>query len=419
MINHSRLERIIREQAENFQEKDAGTDRDVNFKKYLKTSRIVVVSGIRRSGKSTLLRQFSRHYEKFYYLNFDDERLVDFSVSDFQNLMLVFQKQFPSKVIFLDEIQNVEKWERFARRIFEEGYKIFITGSNAKLLSSELATHLTGRYCKLELYPFSFKEFLRFKKVEHWLTTTRKEAEIMRNFDSYLEGGGFPEYLKNKNREALNHIFEDIVYRDLLARFKIREVKNFKLLVNYLFTNFTAETSYNSLKKWLGIKSATTVKNYIEFMQESYLVFELLKYDFSLKKQYVSNKKIYVIDNGMRNTAAFSFSKDSGKLLENMVFLELRRRGGEIFYYKGKKECDFLKREGLSIKEAIQVAESLDNLDSEKREVEGLWEAMERFGLKKGLILTRDESQVIKKKGKSITIKPVYQWLLEEKKSET
>jgi uncharacterized protein len=413
MINQRYLEQIVREQAENFKEKDAETVRDIDFKKYLKTPQITVISGIRRSGKSTLLKQFSKHYPDYYYLNFDDERLVDFSVSDFQNLMVVFQKQFPSKVIFLDEIQNVEKWERFVRRIFEEGYKIFITGSNAKLLSSELATHLTGRYYKIELYPFSFKEFLRLNKVDHRQITSKKEVEILKNFDSYLEGGGFPEYVKNKNKESLKQIFEDIVYRDLLTRFKIREVKNFKLLINYLFTNFTGEISYNSLKILLEIKSATTVKNYIEFMRESYLIFELLKYDFSLKKQYVSNKKAYVIDNGVRNAIAFSFSKDSGKLLENLVFLELQRRREEIFYYKDKRECDFLVLKGLSVKEAIQVVLSLDNPETEKREIEGLWEAMEKFKLKKGLILTHSESRVIKKVGRTITVKPAYQWLLE------
>lgn len=314
----------------------------------------------------------------------------------------------------MDEIQNVQKWERFARRIFEEGYKIFITGSNAKLLSSELATHLTGRYYKIELYPFSFEEFLRFNKVDYDQITSKKEAKILKNFDSYLEGGGFPEYVKNKKNESLEKIFEDIIYRDLLTRFRIREIKNFKLLINYLFTNFTGETNYNSLKNLLDFKSATTVKNYIEFMQESYMVFELFKYDYSLKKQYVSNKKIYVIDNGIRNAVAFSFTKDSGKLLENMIFLELTRREKDIFYYKGKKECDFLIRKGLRISEAIQVSQSLDNPETVKRELDGLLEAMEKFKLKKGLIITESQEEERKIKGKKITIVPAWKWLLEK-----
>lgn len=414
MINQRHLEKIIREQRRTFEDKDPGTSRNIDFQKYLKTGQITVISGIRRSGKSTLLKQFSRHYPNYYYLNFDDERLIDFAVSDFQSLMVAFQKQFSSKVIFLDEIQNVQKWERFARRIFEEGYKIFITGSNAKLLSSELATHLTGRYYKIELYPFSFEEFLRFNKVDYSQITSKKEAKILKNFDSYLEGGGFPEYVKNKKNESLEQIFEDIIYRDLLTRFKIREIKNFKLLINYLFTNFTGETNYNSLKNLLDFKSATTVKNYIEFTRESYMVFELFKYDYSLKKQYVSNKKIYVIDNGIRNAVAFSFTKDSGKLLENMVFLELTRREEDIYYYKGKKECDFLVRKGLRISEAIQVSQGLDNPETEKREINGLLEAMEKFQLKKGLIITESQEEERKIKGKKIKIVPAWKWLLEE-----
>lgn len=412
MMNQNYLEKIIQDQAKTFKEKDPGTARELDFKKYLKTEQITVISGIRRSGKSTLLKQFSQHYQNYYYLNFDDERLIDFSVSDFQNLMVVFQKQYSSKVIFLDEIQNVQKWERFARRIFEEGYKIFITGSNAKLLGSELATHLTGRYYKIELFPFSFKEFLRLRKVDYGRIISEKEAEILRNFDGYLQGGGFPEYVKNKKDESLKQIFEDIIYRDIITRFKIREVKNFKLLVNYLFTNLTGETNYNSLKNLLNFKSATTIKNYIEFMRESYLVFELFKYDYSLKKQYVSNKKIFVIDNGVRNAVAFSFSKDTGKLLENLIFLELTRRGEEIFYYKGKKECDFLIRQGLKITEAIQVAQSLANPETDKREIAGLLEAMEKFKLKKGLIITESQEEVKKIKGKIIKIVPAWKWLL-------
>ena len=413
MMNQSYLEKIIQDQLKAFREKDPGTAREIDFGKYLKTEQITVVSGIRRSGKSTLLKQFSHHYPNFYYLNFDDERLLGFSVSDFQNLMVVFQKQFSSKTIFLDEIQNVEKWERFVRRIFEEGYKIFITSSNAKLLGSELATHLTGRYYKIELFPFSFKEFLQLRQVNYDRISSKKEAEILKNFNGYLRGGGFPEYVKNKEAESLKQIFADIIHRDILTRFKIREVKNFKMLVNYLFTNFTQETNYNSLKELLNFKSATTVKNYIEFMQESYLVFELFKYDYSLKKQYVSNKKVYVIDNGVRNAVAFSFSQDTGKLLENLVFLELKRQGREIFYYKSKKECDFLVRQGLRIREAIQVTQNLVNPKTEKRELDGLLEAMEKFELKKGLIITEDQEETRQVSGKSIQIIPAWKWLLE------
>lgn len=412
MLTIEYLERIVVDQAVTFREKKLGIPRDIDFQQYLKTKQITVISGVRRSGKSVLLKQFSHHYTSFHYLNFDDERLVDFAVSDFQNLMIAFGKQADARIIFLDEIQNVPKWERFVRRIFEEGYKIFITGSNAKLLSGELATHLTGRYLKIELYPFSFKEFLIFHKFAVGQGGTKKEVTILKYLDQYMVGGGFPEFIKTENNAINKQIFEDIIYRDLLARFKIRETKNFKLLVNYLFTNFTGEMSYNALKKLLAIKSATTVKNHIGFICESYLAFELFKYDFSLKKQYVSNKKIYVIDNGLRNSVAFSFSEDAGKMLENMVFLELKRRELEVYYHKDKKECDFVVRQGMKISEAIQVTKILDN-NNEKREIQGLLEAMEKFNLKAGLIITESQEEKRKINGKNISIIPVWKWLLD------
>lgn len=233
MIKMALLSEVIEDQLSKFKNKDTGLSRDVEFDKYIKTTQITVVSGIRRSGKSTLLAQFSKKFENFYYFNFDDDRIVGFTIEDFQELTVAFQKLYPSKVIFLDEIQNVEGWERFIRRIYDEGYKIFITGSNAKLLSSELATHLTGRYVKIELYPFSFKEFLQFKKVDYKKKTSAAKAEIMKFFDEYLKVGGFPDFLKYNDDEFLKRIYNDILYKDLLVRFKIKEVKAFKELAAF------------------------------------------------------------------------------------------------------------------------------------------------------------------------------------------
>lgn len=412
MLNLTLLEEVVNDQMEDFKKKDIGIIRDVDFSKYEKTRQITVISGIRRSGKSTLLAQFSKKFKNFYYINLDDERLLDFTVRDFSNLMIVFRKNFESKNIFLDEIQNIPKWERFVRRLYDEGYKIFLTGSNAKLLSSELATHLTGRYVKISLYPFSFKEFLKYEKIDPAKKNSANKAKILKKFDVYLNNGGFPEFIKSKDDEFLKRVYDDILYKDLLVRFKIREVKAFKQLSAYLFTNFTSEISYNSLKSILGFKSTTSVKNYVEFMQESFLIFELFKYDYSLKRQIVSDKKIYVIDNGLRNNVAFYFSDDFGKMLENMVFLELKRRNKEIFYYKGKKECDFLTKEKTKITGAIQVTKNL-NEKNEKRELDGLSEAMRKFGLKKGIILTLDQKEFKRKNGFDIEIIPVSEWLLE------
>lgn len=415
MIKNTLLSEVIEDQLNKFKSKDVGVPRDVDFDKYIRTRQVTVVSGIRRSGKSTLLVQFSKKFENFYYVNFDDDRLADFTVKDFQQLMIVLQKKYQSQIIFLDEIQNITGWERFVRRIHDEGYKIFITGSNAKLLSSELATHLTGRYVKIELFPFSFKEFLRLRNVSYEKKSSAEKARVLKYFEIYLKYGGFPEFLKYDDEEFLKRVYDDILYKDLLVRFKVKEIKAFKQLASFLFTNFTKEVSYNSLKNTLGFKSGTSVKNYIEFMRESFLVFELYKYDYSLKKQFVSDKKIYVIDNGLRNAVAFYFSEDLGRMLENLVFMELKRRGKKLYYFKDKKECDFLIKEKSKIVEALQVSKDMQTGANEDREFDGLIEAMKKFDLKKGTVLTEYNEDIIKRDGFKINIVPIWKWLLDSR----
>lgn len=409
----SLLEEVVNDQLEHFQKKDTGTPRRVDFERHLKSRQITVISGIRRSGKSTLMSQFARQTGEYYYINFDDERLINFAVEDFQNLMVVFQKLYPAMTVFIDEVQNVAGWERFVRRIHDEGYKIFLTGSNARLLSSELSTHLTGRYLKIELYPFSFMEFLDFKDVDYSIASSKTRATVLRLFDEYLKNGGFPEFVRSNDPESLKRVYDDILYRDILVRFKIREVMGFKNLASFLFSNFTKETSYNSLKNNIGFKSVTSVKNYIDFMREAYLLFELPKYDYSLKKQVSSGKKIYAIDNGLRNAVSFYFSEDEGRLLENLVFVELKRRGEEIFYFKGKNECDFIVRRGLKIAEAIQVSRELKRGISEEREINGIMEAVKSFKLKTGTILTGHQEDTLIKDGITLKLVPVWKWLIE------
>lgn len=413
MINISLLEKVVNDQLEHFRKKETGTPRRVDSERHLKSQQITVISGIRRSGKSTLMSQFARQTGEYYYINFDDERLINFAVEDFQNLMVVFQKLYPAMTVFIDEVQNIAGWERFVRRIHDEGYKIFLTGSNARLLSSELSTHLTGRYLKIELYPFSFMEFLDFKDVDYSIASSKTRAAVLRLFDEYLKKGGFPEFVRYNDPESLKRVYDDILYRDILVRFKIREVMGFKNLASFLFSNFTKETSYNSLKNNIGFKSVTSVKSYIDFMREAYLLFELPKYDYSLKKQVSTGKKIYAVDNGLRNTVSFYFSEDEGRLLENLVFVELKRRGEEIFYFKGKNECDFIIRRGLKIAEAIQVSRELKRGISEEREINGIMEAVKSFKLKTGTILTGHQEDTLIKDGITLKLAPVWKWLIE------
>lgn len=406
------LEQIIADQRQNFSAKDAGIKREINFLKYQSTNQITVISGIRRSGKSTLLKQFSASVATYHYLTFDDERLINFRVEDFVTLMLAFKKISSARTILLDEIQNVTGWERFARRLYEEGYKIFITGSNAKLLGSELATHLTGRYFKIDLYPFSFREFLRFNKVNPGDKTTATQVEILKNFDDYLRNGGFPEYVKYRDTEFIKRAYEDILFKDSIARFKIRAKTPFQQMATYLLTNIGKEISYNSLKAILGYKSVISVKKHLGYLAEAFLVFELFKYDYSLKKQFRSDKKIYAIDTGLRNEVAFSFSEDKGCLLENIVYIELKHRGQEVFYFKDKKECDFLVKEKNKIVSALQVTTSLTP-DTEDRELGGLVEAMRASGLTAGTVITLNQSKIIRHKNSTIVVVPAWQWLIE------
>ncbi|QQS61176.1 MAG: ATP-binding protein [Candidatus Moraniibacteriota bacterium] len=407
------LEEVVADQALSFASRNRGIARLVNFDNHKKSKMITVISGVRRSGKSTLLSQFFDLLGGGHYLNFDDERLSEFVLEDFRTLLSIFDGKKESDTFFFDEIQNVSGWERFVRRLHDEGKKVFVTGSNATLLSGELGTHLTGRYKKIELYPFSFSEYICFKEINITDKTSKNCAKIVRGFDEYAEMGGFPGFLLENDREILQRIYEDILYRDLLVRFQIREVEAFRKLASFLFANVGKNIGYSSLKNILGFASATSVKNYVSFLEESFLLFEMRKYDASLKKQYVSEKKIYAVDNGLRNAISFSASEDRGRMLENAVYMELRRRGKDVFFFKEKRECDFVVRKGIRIAEAIQVCENISDLETKDREVSGLVEAMNVLHLSSGTIITRYEEETIEIEGKKIYIVPAWKWFLE------
>jgi len=379
---------------------------------------IVVISGIRRCGKSTLLNQI-RHenIEKDYYMNFDDERLIRFSVEHFQLLHETFIELFGvQKTFYFDEIQNISGWERFVRRLHDDGNKVFLTGSNATMLSRELGTHLTGRYVQTELFPFSFAEFLTFKQLiisEKDFYSTEGRAALIGFFNEYLQTGGFPLYLKEGSDDYLKSLFESILYRDVLVRNKLVNEKELLELVNYLASNVSKLSSFNGLTKVAGVKNATTIKNYLSFLQDTYLIFQVSKFDYSLKKQIQNLKKTYFIDNALIRRLGFMFSEEKGRLLENVVFLELRRRRFEIFYHFNRFECDFVIRQGTTVVQAIQVCHSFDTDETKKREVRGLLDAMDNYNLTEGLMLLHDiQEQTVEENGKVIQILPVWKWLL-------
>ena len=407
------ISQIVIEQKKIF-EKDIHIIQRDSPKNILSSPKIIVITGVRRCGKSTLLRQLSKQYNHCNYINFEDERLIDFTYQDFNTLLEVFLSLHPeSKTFFFDEIQEVIGWEKFVRRLFTAGYKIFITGSNATLLSSEIATSITGRNLTNELYPFSFKEYLSYCKFSTKdIFTTKEKALLSKHLSEYIHYGGFPEIVQSKDFEELAQIYQDIIIKDLLVRQKIRDSKDFRELSLFLLSNVGKKISFNNLKELLEFSNTSKVKNYIDFLREAYIFFIINKYDPSLKKQIVNKKKVYAIDTGLVNAVSFQFSENKGRLLENAVFLELKRRNKEIYYFEDKKECDFIIKSGRTITQTIQVADNLSDPKTRKREIEGLKLAMGKFNLAKGLIITYDAEEKIVEDNKQIDIIPFWKWSL-------
>lgn len=380
---------------------------------------IVVISGIRRCGKSTLLQEIrNNNEEKDYYLNFDDDRLLHFTVDDFQTLLELFGEMFGKQTTFyFDEIQNIKGWERFVRRLHDYGYKVYVTGSNASMLSRELGTHLTGRFYQIDLYTFSFLEYLKLKQIgfeRNDLYSTDGKAFLKSEFNNYFKLGGFPAYLISLNRSYLKSLFESILYRDVMVRNSLTNEREMLELVHFIASNTSKLISYNSLAKAIGVKNATTVKNYLSFLQDSYLVFLISKYDVSVKKQIHNHKKVYFIDLGLIRELSFQHTENNGRLLENLVFIELRRMDKEVYYHHRKHECDFVIKEKNAITTAIQVCWSLYDTTTRKRELDGLLDAMEAYNLTEGVILTESEEDEIVIESKNIHVLPVWKWLLNQ-----
>jgi predicted AAA+ superfamily ATPase len=284
------------------------------------------------------------------------------------------------------------------------------------MLSRELGTHLTGRFIRYELFPFSFKEFLllnKFELDERKIHGTEGKAEIRRHYNDYFVSGGFPYYLKYRDDNYLKSLYESILYRDVMARHNLTGEKELKELVYLLASNVSRPFSNNRLAGAVGLKNATTIRNYLDFLQDTYLLFAVNKFDFSARKQLQNPRKVYFIDNALIKRLGFIFSEDKGRFLENMVFLELVRRGKEVYYHKGKVECDFLLRDGIKITGAIQVCYSFEDKETKEREVRGLMEALINYNLNEGLILTDDLEESFGRNEKTVRIMPVWKWLVE------
>lgn len=413
-----RLKEIYLDQKEVFNKRSNLIERDIDPEKYISTRQVVIISGIRRCGKSSLLyllKEKMRLEEQDYcYFNFDDERITaDVSIpEEIFNLHIEIYGKEP--VLFFDEVQNIPSWEKFINRIHEKGIKVFVTGSNAKLLSSEISTSLTGRNKVLELYPFSFKEFLRFMannfKPGH--LSPKQKALIMKDYNQYFSVGGFPLVIKENDLELINSYFQDILYRDIISRYRLSQTREIKEIGLYFASNVGKIFSYSTLQSVTGVKSLSSINNYLGYYEQSYLFFFLKKFDYSVKKQIMNPKKVYSIDQAFIHRLGFNFSENKGRILENIVYVELLRRGKEVYYHAGKYECDFLIKEGLQIVEAIQVVYSLNSLNYQ-REYNGLKEAMNTFGIKQGLILVNEMSVSAEMNTGEINTEYVWKWLLE------
>lgn len=382
---------------------------------------VIIISGVRRCGKSTLMRQILKnHYgDNLYFVDFEDERFVKFTTEDFNSLYETLIELYGLKhVFFFDEIQNIQNWELFVRRMHREKNKVFITGSNASLLSSELSTRLTGRHIVVELLPFSFREYLQYYKInynEKSFLVTQEKAILKKYFNEFLENGGMPEYLEHKNPLVLQNVYENILYKDVIVRYEIKEVKAIRELTLDLLSNMGTPLSYTKMKNNLQLGSVNTVKNYIHYLENAYLIFTLDRFSFSVSQQTLLQKKVYAIDTGLVKHIAFHFSKKQGRYLENIVYLELRRRYKEVFYYKTEDnlEVDFLVREGTKIVLLIQVTESLNDPKVREREYKALNQAMEELHAEKGLILTQ-EKEAPDLAFPKIEVSAIYQWLLQD-----
>lgn len=388
---------------------------------WLQTSEILIISGIRRCGKSVLMQQIrDRLVEKDFFFNFDDERLANFKLDDFQKLQECFVELFGEQhTYYFDEIQNIEGWERFVRRLYNAGNKIVITGSNARMLSRELGTHLTGRYIQVEIYPFSFQEYLAMNEIPvnaKTLYTTTGRATMVKSFVKYMECGGFPKFLQDGSVSYLTSLYESIIYRDILTRNGLTNEKEMLELMFYLASNATKRVTYSSLGKVVGIQHPDTIKNYLEYIQQTYLISQLFRYDPSVKKQMMSPKKIYFVDNAIIKRIGFNATENNGVFLENLVFIELKRRGWDVYYYADKKECDFIVRKGLHISDAYQVTLKMDSPQTREREIAGVREAMQAYSLSKGYILTFEGKETITfDDGTIVEVVPVSEWILQYK----
>jgi uncharacterized protein len=398
-----------------------------SLKQLFARKEILTISGVRRSGKTTMLHLLIDLLLKegiparnILQLNLEDPVFKDTSLFVLYEKYLEFMNPSGKVYIFLDEVQEMEGWQKDLRKLYDgvRGLKVIVTGSNSSLLKGEYATLLTGRTIPHEVYPFSFQEIVMSRGIVSDFTlpsVLSRKVRIRRAFNEYLMYGGFPEVVIEENTKLktalLKEYYNGILTRDVIRRYAIRRTKQYEKAAHFLMSNVTSPFSVKNLSGILDVNSHT-LEEYIGYLEDVYLLFGLNHFSYSIKKQVTYPRKAYCVDNGFITAVSFQFSADAGRLLENAVVAGIQAGGLDCYYWKGKKECDFILKDGKTIVNALQVSYSLKDSGTRKREIEGLLEAMKEFQLKKGMILTYDESESFSEEGREIEVIPVWKWLL-------
>ena len=400
MYRQEQIAEIIDMQTDDFVQKSRGIERDALGQIPHIENFATIITGIRRCGKSTVLLQLMKKNElKAIYFNWEDIRLAGFETDDFTRLHKEIVRR-SIKTLFFDEIQLVPNWEMFIHQLLREEYQVYITGSNASLLSQELGTHLTGRHLSTELFPFSYTEFCRLKELDC----------NSGSLSLYLQTGGMPDYAKTGEKSILQNLINDILIRDIAVRYSLKDIDSLKKLTAYLLSNIACPFSANKLTDLTGLKSATTILEYFSHLRNAYVIDFIPQFSYSAKVQLRNPKKVYAIDIGLANTVASTFSNNDGRKLENLVFLHLRSKRDELFYFKDKGECDFVVKRDDTVQEAVQVCYRINDENSD-REFNGLLSAMNFFNLDEGIIVTFEQEDEFNFEGKKIRLIPAHEYL--------
>lgn len=374
---------------------------------------IKLITGPRRAGKSTQALLMLRD-KNFAYLNFDNYSLLDAWDADL--VMRMLDDVYPGyEYILLDEVQNLDAWDLWVSELYRKGKNLVITGSNARMLSSEMATVLTGKYLQVEMLPFSLEEFFDWNKIDLHSVKPEQRTDSQILMDDYLRNGGYPEVVASRQltRSYLDTLFDSIIWKDVAKRHNVRNVTDLNNLAMYLVSNFCNPVSANELTAELGFSSVNTTKKYMDYLHEPYIFYYLSRYNNKLKLMKKAPRKVYVVDNGFVASKAFSLSDNLGRLLENQVFIELIRRGYDVektmFYYRSRndKEVDFVLRKGTSIERLVQVCYDMSSPKTEKREVDSIIECAGELKCNNLVIVTNNDKRIIEKDGYKIEVVPI------------